>query len=193
MMMRMMRHGLLTVALLAGLPVLLQAQGGSSAREAARARREARRESMMQQNAEQQDRSTGAMAERLRVEHTLREALARTVRQRLSLTDQQATRLMDVNRQYGENRLRLARDEMRIRRDLRLSIAGGDSARAPVTARLLDELLETQRQRLDLQQKEQSALSEFLTPEQRARYIGMMEQLRRRIQARADSLRGEEE
>ena len=33
------------------------------------------------------------------------------------------------------------------------------------------------------------ALSEFLTPEQRARYIAMMEQLRRRIQQRADSAR----
>jgi Spy/CpxP family protein refolding chaperone len=51
-------------------------------------------------------------------------------------------------------------------------------------------LLDVQRQRLELQQKEQTELSEFLTPEQRARYIGMMEQLRRRIQARADSARG---
>jgi Spy/CpxP family protein refolding chaperone len=79
---------------------------------------------------------------------------------------------------------------LRIRRDLRQAIAIGESARSPETGRLLDGLLDVQRQRLELQQKEQTELSEFLTPEQRARYIGMMEQLRRRIQARADSARG---
>ena len=187
----MWQRALGTLALLAGLPMLLEAQG-AAARDAARARREARREAMIQQNAEQQDRGNSAMAERVRLENGLRQALARAVRQRLNLSDQQATRLMQVNRQFSEDRVTLARDEMRVRRDLRLSIAGGGSDRAPETARLLDELLEKQRQRLELQQKEQAALSEFLTPEQRARYIGMMEQLRRRIQARADSARGGE-
>lgn len=190
-----MRQPWRTLALGAALvlgPVTLHAQDATTAREAARARREARRE-MRQEKADDQGRPLGALAERERVEGALRAALARTVRERLSLNDQQATRLMEVNRKFGEDRIRLTREELRIRRDLRLAIANGDSSRSPQTARLLDGLLDVQRERLELQQKEQSELSEFLTPEQRARYIGMMEQLRRRIQARADSARGGDE
>ena len=166
---------------------LVHAQETVTAREALRARRDARREAAAQQSPVERNK---ALAERQRLESSLREALATAVKQRLNLSDQQATRLMDVNRKYGEDRIKIARDEIRIRRELRQSISGGDSTRSPATARLLDELLDAQRQRLELQQKEQNALSEFLTPEQRARYLAMMEQLRRRIQLRADSLRG---
>lgn len=170
------------------LPLSVRAQGATSAADAARNRREARREARTEVQQPPEDvRTNRAMAERLRVEGALRTALARAVRERLSLTDQQATQLMDVNRRFGDDRLRLARNEVQLRRDLRRNLASGDSSRSPATARLLDELLGVQRERVELQQKEQAALSEFLTPEQRARYIAMMEQLRRRIQSRADS------
>lgn len=190
MMRRYIRRVALSVAVLLSVPAVTHAQDATTAREAARARRDARREARAEGSADAQGRSGGALPERERVERTLRAALARAVRERLNLNDQQASRLMDVNRKFGEDRIRLTRDELRIRRDLRLAIASGDSSRSPETARLLDGLLDVQRQRLELQQKEQTELSEFLTPEQRARYIGMMEQLRKRIQARADSGRG---
>jgi hypothetical protein len=183
------RSTICAIACVTMLPSILAAQDAGTAREAARARRDARREAI----GDQPPTTRGALAERERLEGALRVALARAVRERLSLSDQQATRLMDVNRRFGEDRLRLTREELRIRRDLRQAIATGDSARSPETGRLLDGLLDVQRQRLELQQKEQTELSEFLTPEQRARYIGMMEQLRRRIQARADSGRGNDE
>ncbi len=179
------RLTLAAIALLIVAP-LLQAQEAVTAREAIRARRDARREAAAQQTPDQ--RNT-ALAERQRVETSLRAALAQAVKQRLNLNDQQAARLMDVNRKFGEDRIKIVRDEIRIRRELRQAISGGDSTHSPATARLLDDLLDAQRQRLELQQKEQNALSEFLTPEQRARYLAMMEQLRRRIQLRADSAR----
>ncbi len=182
---RLTRVALAAIALLIAAP-LLSAQDAVTAREAIRARREARRDAAAQQTPDERSK---ALAERQRVENSLREALAMAVKQRLSLSDQQASRLMDVNRKFSEDRIKIARDEIRIRRELRQSINGGDSTRSPATARLLDELLDAQRQRLELQQKEQNALSEFLTPEQRARYLAMMEQLRRRIQVRADSAR----
>ncbi|MBC7843566.1 MAG: hypothetical protein H7099_14695 [Gemmatimonadaceae bacterium] len=175
-----------TMLLAAVVPSVIMAQDATTARERIRARREARRDANAAQSPDERNR---ALAERQRVENALREALAQAVKQRLNLNDQQASRLMDVNRRFSEDRIRIARDEIRIRRELRQSINGRDSSRSPETARLLDELLDAQRQRLDLQQKEQTALSEFLTPEQRARYIAMMEQLRRRIQLRADSAR----
>ncbi len=177
-------------AMLTCFAAALQAQDASAAGDAARARREARRAANAGQADDERARQTPAFAERMRVENALRQALARAVRERLSLNDQQATRLMDVNRKFSEDRLKLAREEMRIRRDLRQSVASGDASRSPATAALLDDLLDTQRQRLELQQKEQDELSTFLTPDQRVRYLGMMEQLRRRIQQRADSARG---
>ncbi len=181
----MRRHGawLGAALLVLSLAPALQAQPGSP-----RERREARRERMLEAPAPLQQ-GEQSPAERQRAERALRTALARTVRDRLNLTDQQAARLAEVNGRFAGERLQLAREEMRIRRELRLSIAAGDTSRSGATARLLDSLLEIQRQHLDLQQREQGALSEFLTPEQRARYIGMMEQLRRRIQVRADSAR----
>lgn len=188
--MRRMIPALIGAILLVSLPAAARAQAGATAREAIREqRREARRAAAEERDGQPAPRP-GAAAERLRVEEQLRQALGRAVRQRLNLNDDQATRLMDVNRRFGDDRLRIARNEMQIRRELRASIQGGDSVRSPNTARLLDQLMDMQRQRLDVQQKEQTALSEFLSPEQRARYIAMMEQLRRRIQARADSLRG---
>ncbi len=126
---------------------------------------------------------------RARVEQGLREAFARQVRERLALTDEQATRLQEVNRRFADERMRVLREEFRTRRELRRSLGGGDSMRSPETARLLDDLLSYQRQRLDIQQREQQALAEFLTPEQRARYLAMTEELRRRVQARVDSTR----
>jgi hypothetical protein len=183
---RLSRRVLIALGLAIALPSLLSAQDNTTVREQLRARRQARREARAEQNPDARNK---ALAERQRVENALREALAQAVRQRLNLNDQQATRLMEVNRKFSEDRIRIARDEIRVRRELRLSLNGGDSSRSPETARLLDELLDAQRQRLDLQQREQTTLSEFLTPEQRARYIAMMEQLRRRIQQRADSAR----
>ncbi len=184
---RLHHRAILAIALLVAGASTVGAQEAGASREAMRARRETRRAAMVDQGDGEAVRNNKALAERVRLEGQLRQALARAVRQRLNLSDQQATKLMDVNRKFSDDRLKLARDEMRIRRDLRQSIAGGDSSRSPVTSRLLDELMDAQRQRLDLQQKEQAELSEFLTPEQRVRYIGMMEQLRRRIQQRADS------
>jgi LTXXQ motif family protein len=187
---RMRRAALYALAMCVTASHAVAQQDAGAAREAARARREARREAAgLPPVDREQIRLDRAMAERLRAEGALREALGQVVRQRLNLNDQQATRLMDVNRRFGEDRLRIVREEMRIRRELRGVMSGGDTARSPNTARLLDQMMEAQRQRLDVQQKEQQALSEFLTPEQRARYLAMMDQLRRRIQLRADSAR----
>lgn len=127
---------------------------------------------------------------RAQAEQALRETFARTVKERLALTDEQATRLQEVNRRFSEDRLSLVREEFRLRRELRRALAGGgDSTRAPGTEALLDGLLDIQRRRLEVQQREQQALAEFLTPVQRARYLALQEQLRRRVQARLDSAR----
>jgi hypothetical protein len=192
---RMFRTTVAALALLCVAAPLAGAQdaAAAAARAEARAARrdEARRERMSaaQPGIADQGGPNQAMVDRTRIEGALREALAQAVRQRLNLNDDQTTKLIDVNRRFSEDRLRLARDEIRVRRELRQSVNAGAAANSQGTARLLDQLLETQQQRVNLQQKEQTELSVFLTPEQRARYIAMMEQLRRRIQLRADSAR----
>lgn len=130
-----------------------------------------------------------AVERRARMEQALRETFARTVRERLALTDEQATKLQEVNARFAEERVRILRDEFRVRRDLRQALARGDSTRSPETAKLLDQLLDVQRQRLEVQQREQQALAEFLTPDQRARYLALMEELRRRVQQRVERAR----
>ena len=185
------RVWLVAALLLGGSPGLMQAQGGLRESDAARARRDARRETLASPDSQRMPRAGGTSADdRRRAENRLRAALTQAVRRRLNLTDEQTARLIDVNRRFSEERTTVTREELRIRRDLRRSIAGGDTAQSAATAQLLDDLLAVQRKRLDFQQKEQAALSEFLTPEQRARYIGMMEQLRRRVESRTDSARG---
>lgn len=133
----------------------------------------------------------GGIERRAMVEQQLREAFARTVKERLALTDEQVTRLQEVNRRFADERIGLMREEFRLRRELRRALATGDSTRGTTgTAALLDGVLDIQRRRLDVQQREQQALAEFLTPEQRARYLALQDQLRRRVQARLDSTRG---
>lgn len=180
-------RALFALALLLGaLPGVARAQVTERDREAMRARREA----LERAGAQRMPPGAAEGAEnRLLAEQRLRASLAQAVRRRLSLTDEQTSRLVEVNRRFSDERMTTMRTEARIRRELRAAIAGGDNARSATTARLLDDLLAVQRQRLDLQEKEQEALSEFLTPEQRARFIGMMEQLRRRVQSRGDSTR----
>jgi len=190
MMMHPTRALLIAALLLGWFPGVAQAQRVDPDREALRARREARRAALAQPDSQRTARAATANPEdRLRAENRLRASLAQAVRRRLNLSDEQTSRLVDVNRRFSDERTAVTRNEFRIRRELRRAIAGGDTTRSAATAQLLDELLAVQRQRLDIQQKEQTALSEFLTPEQRARYIGMMEQLRRRIESRADSSR----
>lgn len=188
MMMHPMRALLIAALLVGSFAGVAQAQGAD--RDAVRARREARRAALAQPDSQRMARAATASPEdRLRAENRLRASLAQAVKRRLNLTDEQTSRLVDVNRRFSDERTTVTRNELRIRRELRRSIAGHDTTRSTATARLLDELFVVQRQRLDLQQREQEALSEFLTPEQRARFIGMMEQLRRRIESRADSTR----
>ena len=186
------RHSVLRAAVLTFVLTTsaLAQQGAATRAQLREERRAARREAAAARTGLGTSQDTDApVAERQRAERALRVALGRAVRQRLNLTPDQATRLMDVNRRVGDERLRLTRTELQIRRDLRAAVKAGDSRESAATARLLDQLLDVQKQRVELQQKEQAWLSEFLTPDQRARYVAMMEQLRRRIQARADSAR----
>ena len=112
--------------------------------------------------------------------------LANLLRTQLGLTDEGMRQLSEVNQRFDVQRREMNRREMMTRRSLREEVLKLDSANAGRIEQLLTEQFKLERERIDLTEAEQRELSKFLTPMQRARYLGVQEQLRREM----DQLRG---
>jgi protein CpxP len=121
-------------------------------------------------------------AGRGRLEQQVRERIGRVVQQQLGLTDAETQRLQGVNQRYEGQRRDLVRQEREARMSLRREVLRGDSADQKRTDALLGTLLEVQRKRLDLVEGEQRELARFLTPVQRAKYLALQDQMRRRVE-----------
>jgi len=119
---------------------------------------------------------------RARLEGQVRREFARVVRNRVGLSDEQMQKLGPLTQRYEEQRRRLQMDE----RDARMSLQGTILGDAPPDSakvnQLLDRLLDVQRKRLELLESEQKELATFMTPIQRAKYLAMQEQVRRRLE-----------
>ncbi|HSA56029.1 MAG TPA: hypothetical protein VLE53_10010 [Gemmatimonadaceae bacterium] len=130
-----------------------------------------------------QDRGRGRPpGERAQLEQQLRQRLATVVRERLGLDDEQMRRLSEVNQRYDAQRRDLIRREFELRRSLRQQLMQASPASDDSVAKLLNEQLRIQRARVDLLEAEQTDLARFLTPVQRARYLGIQEQMRRQVE-----------
>ena len=116
------------------------------------------------------------------LERQFRERLAEVVRRRLDLNETQMRQLGEVNNRYEQERMLLLRDERQMRQALRAEVLAGDSADQTKVAELLERALRIQRQRLDLTEREQRDLASFMTPVQRAKYVGIQDDLRRRLE-----------
>ena len=127
------------------------------------------------------DSATQVAPERRQLERRLHERLARVVRDRLHLSQDQAEKLEATNQRYVQQRLALSQRERALRHELRQQLRRADSADQKRVAELLDQALQAQQARLDLYRNEQSDLSAFLTPVQRAQYMGLQEQVRDRV------------
>lgn len=130
----------------------------------------------------QQAQAPAQNERRAMLEQRLRERTGAIVKQRLGLTDAQMTRLQATNKQFESQRTALMTRERDVRRQLRLEILSGDSANQNQVSQLLDQAMQLERQRLDLQQNEQRELSKFMTPVQRAKLFGLQNELRKRAQ-----------
>lgn len=119
---------------------------------------------------------------RERLERQFRERLGEIVRRRLNLSDDQMARLARTNERFESDRMDLLRQEREARMQLRREMVAGESANQQRIGELLDEALRIQRRRVDLVEREQRALAEFLTPLQRAQYFAIQEDLRRRME-----------
>lgn len=116
------------------------------------------------------------------LERRFRERLESVMRQRLGLTDEQARKLQDANTRFEGRRRELFAEERRVRMGLRRALDGDSStASNEEVATLLDRAMKLQRERLDLMESEQKELATFMTPIQRAKYFGLLEQVRRQM------------
>jgi Spy/CpxP family protein refolding chaperone len=123
-----------------------------------------------------------AAANRAEMERRFRARLAQVVRTRLQLTDVQARQLAEVDQRLEPERRRLMLREHEVHRQLRQQLSAGDTANQQVVARLLDEMLAIHRDRGELIAREQRELARFLTPVQRAKYVGLQAGLRHRVE-----------
>ena len=120
------------------------------------------------------------------LEARVRVRMGQMVRTQLGLTDPQMRQLMASNRRFEVRRRELLEQEREVRNGLRDELASRDTTRNAQVGVLLERMLSVQRQRIELLEAEQKDLAAFLTPIQRARYFGIEEQVRRRVEEMND-------
>ena len=123
----------------------------------------------------------GRPGDRGALEQRVGERAARVVQERLGLTDDQMRALQTTNRKFEAQRRQLVQRERAGRTALRDQLIAGERADPGRVSAILDTLLRVQRQRLDLLEQEQRELATFLTPVQRAQYLVLQDQMRRRV------------
>ncbi|MGH7713117.1 MAG: hypothetical protein ACREOG_17640 [Gemmatimonadaceae bacterium] len=124
---------------------------------------------------------TTAQRDREALKKRFQERFGAVVKQRLQLSDSQVVRLGETNRRYEEQRRLLLQQERDVRMSLRDELLADQRGRGNQEriSQLLDRAIRVQRQRVELLESEQRELGRFLNPTQRAKLLGMQEQLRR--------------
>ena len=120
-------------------------------------------------------------AAQVQVDARMRQRLGTMVKERLGLDDAQAQRLAETSRRYEEQRRKLIMDERELRLQLRDEMGPGATPNQERVDRALTRMIALQRQRIDLLEREQKELAGFLTPVQRARYLALQDEVRRRV------------
>ena len=129
-----------------------------------------------------QPRDSVAAQRRAVLESQVRQRIAAMVKERLQLTDAQAQQLQESEQRFELRRRDLVQREMRLRRDLRQQLSPGVAADQQRVASLLDQIMAVHRDRVTMTEQEQRDLARFLTPVQRAKYLGLQGELRDRIE-----------
>lgn len=120
-------------------------------------------------------------ATRARLELEIRRRFARMARQRVGLSDAQITQLGPMTQRHELQRRQLQRDEREARMSLRDMMRNEQTADAAQVDRLLQRLVDVQKRRVQLIEAEQRDLATVMTPIQRAKFMALQEQIRRRL------------
>lgn len=127
-------------------------------------------------------RDSVAAQRRAELERRVRRRIAAVVKERLELTEAQAHQLQEAEERSELRRRELMQREMRLRRELRQQLSPGVTADQQRVASLLDQIMAVHRERVTITEEEQRDLARFLTPVQRAKYLGLQGELRNRIE-----------
>jgi len=120
-------------------------------------------------------------ANRPALEQQFRERVAKLAQERIGLSDAQMGQLQQSNARFAPRLNGIAAQERETRRQLRMEMTSPTPNQQHVSS-LLDQSLELQKQRIDIVGQEQQDLARFMTPVQRARYVALQQQFRRRAQ-----------
>lgn len=112
----------------------------------------------------------------------LQRRMYEVVQRTLGATDDQMQQLTEVNRRYQEERRQVNQKDRQARQTIRAEVLRDSSADQALVARMLDQLVDVQRQRLEIFTREQRELGKFLTPVQRAKYATLQEGLRKKVE-----------
>jgi len=118
---------------------------------------------------------------RAQLEQQIRNRIATQLKNQLKLSGDQFTKLQATNKRFEEKRRLLVEQERDARMSMRDLMLAGDTTNQAKVSGALDKMMQIQRQRFELVEQEQKELAGYLTPMQRARFLGMQEQMRRRI------------
>ena len=136
-------------------------------------------------------RPDGPPPPRGELEAELRRNFARVVRQRVGLNDEQMRRLAPITQKHATERARIQLDEREARMELGRILRDSARADSAQVERLLTRLLDVQKRRVQLMEQEQKDLAPIMSPVQRARFLGLQEQLRRQMEERRRGRGGE--
>lgn len=117
---------------------------------------------------------------RAALERQFREQSAKMAQQKLGLTDAQLAQLEQSSERFAPRLNQLLVQDRETRRQLRLEMTAGKQANQQHVSALLDSSISLQKQRIALVEAQQKDLARFLTPTQRAGYIALQGQVRRR-------------
>jgi Spy/CpxP family protein refolding chaperone len=121
-------------------------------------------------------------ADRPALEQQFRERVARLTKDRVGLTDAQMAQLEQSNSRFAPQLTQVAAQERETRRQLRQEMTATGQPNQQKVSALLDASIRLQKQRISIVEAEQKELARFMTPVQRARYIALQGQFRRRAQ-----------
>ena len=141
---------------------------------------------------EQRERPPGAQPNRnQQLQQQLRRSLWRVTKQRIGFSDEQMLRIERTSQRFDQQRRTLAQEEKALRLAMRADILADSGVSQNNIATALEQLHGVQQRRLDVQAEEQKEFATFMTPLQRAKFMALQEQVRRRLQdmarARTDS------
>lgn len=119
---------------------------------------------------------------RTALERQVQRRLWQLTRQRVGLTDAQMKQLATVNQRFDVRRRQILRQEREVRLALRGAVLDSTSADQARVGEQIDRLLLLERQRIEILQEEQRELAGFMSPRQRAKYMALQEQVRRRVE-----------